>query len=94
MIHDDDDAIQSDKRHAKRLRTIDAINRKLAPPSPENLKALQEHDCETWGEYIANCADNAGMSLTTAFQLFDMLGESEAFDGFVTSMEDAESAEE
>ena len=72
-----------------------AMNAKLKPPTADELRTLkQEHNCESWGEYICDMADNYGISVDMAFQAFDMLGESEAFDGFVTEMEDAEGHDE
>ena len=38
--------------------------------------------------YIRECADNAGVDFQEAKMLFDLLGPTEAYDGFVTMLED------
>ena len=43
---------------------------------------------ENWDEYIRECADNAGVDFNEAKMLFDLLGPSEAYDGFITMLED------
>lgn len=73
---------------ARRERSIAAINRRLPPPTPDELRSLKEHDAESWGEYIVGKADEFGASVSNAFTLFELLGPTEAFDGFVTSLED------
>lgn len=79
---------------AKRQATIDAINKRLKPPTESELRSLKEKGAESWGEYICEMAANCGVSVGNAFQLFNMLGEDEAFDGFVTHMEDNEGMDE
>jgi hypothetical protein len=39
-------------------------------------------------EYLTDLADNMGLDRSLVFALADMLGESEDFDGLVTSLED------
>ena len=73
---------------SKRAARIASMNARLKTPTPDELRSLQEHGAESWGEYIYDMAENFGVRIQTAFSLFDMLGENEAFDGFVTSMED------
>lgn len=41
-------------------------------------------------EYIESVADDYGVDYITAYNLADMLGESELYDGFIASMQDAE----
>jgi hypothetical protein len=55
---------------------------------PENLRHAAD-GAETWGEYVQNQAENTGVSFDEAWMMFEMLGESEAFDGFVTTLEDS-----
>ncbi len=78
----------SEARSARRQRSIDAINRRLPPPTEDEMRSLREHDAESWGEYIVNIADDCGVSASKAFLAFEMLGPSEAFDGLVTTIED------
>lgn len=56
---------------------------------PADLREAAE-GATTWGEYVRGHAENSGLDFDAAWALFDMLGESEAFDGFVTAVEDAE----
>jgi hypothetical protein len=79
---------------AKRQTLIDKINARLKPPSEDDLKRMREDGCESWGEWIASVADNNNMRISAAYAIFQMLGETEAFDGFVTSCEDAAGDEE
>ena len=74
---------------AKRQRIIAQINAKEKAPSAEDLRCLKEHGCESWGEYVVNQAEEQGVSISNAYSLFSLLGPSEAFDGFVTELEDA-----
>ncbi len=77
-----------------RRNLIAKMDAKLKPPTEDELKTLrQEHHCESWGEYICMMADDYGASAQGAFNLFDMLGENEAFDGFVTDLEDLAESE-
>ena len=41
-----------------------------------------------WDEYIQDCAEDCGVEFDEAKMLFDLLGPSEAYDGFVTTLED------
>lgn len=43
---------------------------------------------ENWDEYIKGQAEDYGVPLGVARMLFDLLGPSEAYDGFVTHLED------
>lgn len=74
-----------------RDKLIQGINARLTPPTPDEARTLtDEFGCASWGEYIVDQAENTGVRVGTALAIFDMLGPSEAFDGFVTSLEDAE----
>lgn len=42
-----------------------------------------------WKEYVRECAEDAGVDFETAWELFEVLGPEEAYDGFVTMLEDA-----
>jgi len=75
---------------SSRLDRIAHLNAQMdITPSAADLVALHEHNAASWGEYVYNTADDAGVDLETAAMLFELLGETEAFDGFVTSLEDA-----
>jgi len=41
-----------------------------------------------WKEYVRNEAANFGVPFSEAWMLFEMLGPNEAYDGFITMMED------
>ena len=41
-----------------------------------------------WMNYVKEQADEFGISFEEAWTIFEMLGESEAFDGFVAALED------
>ena len=43
---------------------------------------------KNWKEYVTEQADNFGVSFETAWELFDILGPNEAYDGFITMLED------
>ena len=43
---------------------------------------------KTWKQYSNEVADDMGVKRADAWLVFQMLGESEAFDGFVTTVED------
>ena len=40
-------------------------------------------------EYVKTEADNAGVPFNMAWSLFEILGESEMYDGFIIELEDA-----
>lgn len=50
--------------------------------------ACRERGYESLGEYVAGVADDYGISYEGAWMAFSMLGPGEAFDGFVTTLED------
>jgi hypothetical protein len=71
--------------------------RYTSPEDVKNLKLAQEDtdfDYETWEEYIYQICDDYGVSSSTGRMIFDMLGSTEAFDGFLTTMEDAADGED
>ncbi len=45
-------------------------------------------EAKNWREYVKGVADEYGVDFDTAWTIFDLLGPSEAFDGFVTTIED------
>lgn len=84
-------------REQKRRNAIAQLNRRFPVKEQHNRQHLLElgyGDPTGWGEHIVATADDAGMSRGQAAMLFDLLGESEAFDGFVTGCEDHASGEE
>jgi hypothetical protein len=77
-------------RAERRAAQLDTLDRRFGIPSASSLRVLSDKGFKRlgWGEWILDQADNCGISPRTAANLFDTLGESEAFDGFVTSCED------
>lgn len=62
----------------------------LPYPDAEEAAILRDrHQCDTWGKYIVAMAEQAGVSYDRAFALFCALGTGEAFDAFVTYLDDA-----
>ena len=43
----------------------------------------------TWREYVRDDAENAGVDFDMAWEIFCVLGPLEAYDGFLTMLEDA-----
>jgi len=41
-----------------------------------------------WEKYVQECADEYGVDVSVAMALFEVLGENEAYDGFLTALED------
>ncbi len=74
---------------AHRQKYATALNKRVETPTADELRSLKEHHCESWGEWIVDQAENNGISISDAYGIWQMLGPSEAFDGFVTSCEDA-----
>ncbi len=75
---------------SKKDRQIAWMNKRCKSPTDDDLKALKENNAESWGEYIWNCAEENEVKLSTAWALFELLGEIEAFDGFVTELQDCD----
>ncbi len=75
-------------RADKKARQIAWMNKKCRNPTTDELRALKEHGADSWGEHVMNYAEENGMKLSTAWALFEALGENEAFDGFVTELQD------
>lgn len=46
----------------------------------------------TWDNYVTTLAMEYGVDQEAAFELFELLGPTEAFDGFVTALEDMENS--
>jgi hypothetical protein len=59
----------------------------MTEPNDPN-KIYKEHDCEDRDEYLANLADDYGVSPSVVGMLADVLGPNEDFDGLVTELED------
>ena len=78
---------------AELIARVDKILGPEARTSAEACATLAQKgyalaEAQTWGAWIVDNADGAGASLCTAVTLFDMLGPDEAFDGFVTNLQD------
>ena len=85
------------KSAAERRRiAIDTLNRRFGIPSASALRVLAEKGYTEpgWGAWILDNADDCGLRWRDAAMIFDALGETEAFDGFVTSCQDYEGSEE
>ena len=54
----------------------------------QQMTTYQKHGYDTRTDYLRGLADEIGVDEKTVFMLADMLGESEDFDGLVTSLED------
>ena len=60
----------------------------------ERERLIEEgYNPPTWDNYVRSCASEYGVDLEVAFELFDLLGPEEAFDGFVTELEELEGME-
>lgn len=72
-------------------RLIEKVNAMFANHK-ENKAAIRaayrERGYESLGEYVAGVADDYGVNYGGAWMAFSMLGPGEAFDGFVTTLED------
>lgn len=68
--------------------TATVIDRKLRPPTADELASLQERGYETWGDYFVELSQINGVSIGKVMAAVDTLGLEEAFDGIVTTLED------
>ena len=57
---------------------------------PETLKALKENDYNNLKEYLQDLADEYDVPYSVVVSLYQLLGESELFDGLVSAVQDAE----
>ncbi len=51
----------------------------------------QGYDPPTWENYIRSVAEDFDTDYETALMIFNLLGVGEAFDGFISTMEDHQS---
>ena len=56
----------------------------------EQQNIYQENGYESREDYLQCMADDYGVPLEVVQSLFDVLGDSEAFDGLIVALEDAE----
>jgi hypothetical protein len=87
------DAIVPRTREERRASAIRILNARFGVPSTEAMESLKAYgiaDVSGWGEWIVSQADDMGCKRSKAAMLFDLLGPSEAFDGFVTALEDCD----
>ena len=54
----------------------------------DTQKILERKGYTDLKDYIEDMADSNGVDISTAWELFYLLGETELFDGFVSSLED------
>ena len=57
---------------------------------PETLKALKENGYNSLKEYLQDLADEYDVPYSVVVSLYQLLGESELFDGLVSAVQDAE----
>lgn len=56
--------------------------------STETMQVLEERGFDSVDEYLEDLADETGHDIETVYMLYSMLGETELFDGLVTSLQD------
>jgi hypothetical protein len=55
----------------------------------EKMSIYEDRDYIDRNEYLESLSDEYGVDIDTVFILADILGESEDFDGLISSLEDA-----
>ena len=56
--------------------------------STETMQVLEERGFDSVDEYLEDLADETGHDIESVHMLYSMLGETELFDGLVTSLQD------
>lgn len=56
--------------------------------SKEALRILEENGYQDLNEYLENLSEDTGVDIDTVYMVADLLGETELFDGLVSSLED------
>lgn len=57
---------------------------------PETIQALKENGYDNIKEYLHDLADEYDVPYSVVVSLYQLLGESELFDGLVSAVQDAE----
>jgi len=57
---------------------------------PSTIEALQDNGFDTLEEYLQDLSEQYGVPEDVVTSLYDLLGESELFDGLVSAVQDAE----
>ena len=57
---------------------------------PETIKALRENGYDGLKEYLHDLSDEYDVPYSVVVNLYQLLGESELFDGLVSAVQDAE----
>ena len=57
---------------------------------PETMEVLRENGYNSLKEYLQDLADEYDVPYSTVVSLYQLLGESELFDGLVSAVQDAE----
>ncbi len=57
---------------------------------PETIKALRENGYDDLKEYLHDLSDEYDVPYSVVVSLYQLLGESELFDGLVSTVQDAE----
>ncbi len=71
-----------------RLDTIIKFNETLPTPSDDDVTYLADsYECETWGEFIVQLADEYNMPHQAAYDMFMRYGPDQAFNEFLIALE-------
>ena len=54
----------------------------------DTQKILERKGYDSLKDYIEQTAEENGVDIILAWELFDLLGETELFDGYISSLED------
>ena len=57
---------------------------------PSTVEALQDNGFDTLDDFLQDLSDQYGVPTDVIYSLYDLLGESELFDGLVSAVQDAE----
>lgn len=86
-------------KQSKRRKIAEKIQAAIKNlPSADDRKILEQmffykpDESSIWGYYIYDKAIEHDADIETAIELFNLLGPTEAFDGFITSLAEAKSS--
>ena len=57
---------------------------------PETIEALKENDFDSLEVYLQDLSEQYGVPEDVVYSLYEVLGESEMWDGLVSALQDAE----
>ena len=58
---------------------------------PETIEALKENDFDSLEVYLQDLSEQYGVPEDVVYSLYELLGETELFDGLVSAVQDTES---